>query len=119
MTSQAIIRDVCVASGPLPDSLSSWSGDVASQPWRRAPSGHRPLPISPSGAFTAPAMGGVRRRRPVQQSGRVTLAWDWPPPPPTAHCWDVQSGPSGKELETALRKRFPRAEGFWKAVSVY
>lgn len=51
-----------------------------------------PGPAAPSGAFTAPAMGGVLRR-PVQQSGRVTLA----PAPPASHYWDLQAGPSRSE----------------------
>ena len=112
MTSQAIISDVGVAEGPLPDSPTSWSGDVASQPWSRVPS---PGPRSPFRSVYSSAMGGVRRG-PLQQAGRVTLT------PCPSHL--SLPGPAGgalsvRELETALRKRFSRADGVLKAVSVY
>ena len=94
MTSQAIIRDVCVASGPLPDSLTSWSGDVASQPWSRAPSGDRPPACRPFRSIYSSGHGWCPQEeaRPAVRAGDPGLGLA--PTPPTAHCWDVQSGPS-------------------------
>ena len=120
MTSQAIIRDVCVASGPLPDSLTSWSGDVASQPWSRAPSGDRPPACRPFRSIYSSGHGWCPQEeaRPAVRAGDPGLGLA-PSPSHRSLLGRAVRALSGKELETALRKRFPRAEGFWKAVSVY
>lgn len=114
MTSQAIIRDVRVATGPLPDSLTSWSGDVASQPWSRAPSGDRTPARQPFRSIYSSGHGWCPQKeaRPAVRAGDSGLRIG-PPPPPTSHCWDLQSGPSRSEknwrlhLESAFHE--PRA----------
>ena len=73
--------------------------------------GTAPLPVGPSGAFTAPATGGVRRRRPVQRSGRVTLAWDWPPPLPPLTAGTCSQGPLGQRTGDCTQKALSTSRG--------
>lgn len=106
-----------MAAGPLPDSLTSWSGDVASQPWSRAPSGDRPTPWpgSPFRSVYSSSHGWCpQEARPAVRAGD----------PGTCPSRLSLLGPAGgalsvRELETALRKHFSRAEGFLEAASVY